>query len=51
LLIAQQQYQQTSIKYVQALAARYQDTAALFLALGGNWSTPNEAVQTPPSNS
>ncbi|RDV00986.1 efflux transporter outer membrane subunit [Trinickia dinghuensis] len=37
LLVAQQQYQRSRIAYVQALAARYQDTAALFLALGGDW--------------
>jgi NodT family efflux transporter outer membrane factor (OMF) lipoprotein len=38
LLTAQQQYQQTQITYVQALASRYQDTVALFQALGGDWS-------------
>ena len=37
LLVAQQQYQRARIAYVQALAVRYQDTAALFLALGGDW--------------
>jgi NodT family efflux transporter outer membrane factor (OMF) lipoprotein len=35
LLDAQRQYQQARIGYVQALAKRYQDTAALFQALGG----------------
>jgi outer membrane protein TolC len=35
LLTAQQQYQQTHLSYVQALAARFADTAALFQALGG----------------
>ena len=44
LLIAQQQYQRSRIAYVQALAARYQDTAALFLALGGDWKQAGEAV-------
>ncbi|MGN6669740.1 MAG: efflux transporter outer membrane subunit [Trinickia sp.] len=39
LLTAQQQYQRARIAYVQALAARYQDTAALFLALGGDWKS------------
>ncbi|WP_245982882.1 efflux transporter outer membrane subunit [Trinickia fusca] len=49
LLIAQQQYQRSRIAYVQAQAARYQDTAALFLALGGDWSSPAEdAMQTAP---
>jgi NodT family efflux transporter outer membrane factor (OMF) lipoprotein len=37
LLDAQRQYQQTRVSYSQALASRYQDTAALFHALGGNW--------------
>lgn len=43
LLIAQRQYQQSRINYSQALASRYQDTAALFQALGGNW---DEAAMT-----
>lgn len=37
LLIAQRQYQQSRVNYSQALASRFQDTAALFQALGGNW--------------
>lgn len=37
LLNAQQQYQQTRISLVQAQAARFADTAALFQALGGGW--------------
>lgn len=37
LLNAQQQYLQTRINRVQAEAARYNDTAALFQALGGGW--------------
>jgi NodT family efflux transporter outer membrane factor (OMF) lipoprotein len=37
LLNAQQQYQQTRIARIQAEAARYNDTAALFQALGGGW--------------
>lgn len=37
LLTAQQQYQQTLIARIQAQAARYNDTAALFQALGGGW--------------
>ncbi|MGN6085670.1 efflux transporter outer membrane subunit [Trinickia sp.] len=44
LLVAQQQYQRSRIAYVQALAARYQDTAALFLALGGDWKQTSETV-------
>lgn len=37
LLNAQQQYQQVRINRIQAQAARYTDTAALFQALGGGW--------------
>ncbi len=37
LLNAQEQYQSTRIARIQAQAARYNDTAALFQALGGGW--------------
>jgi NodT family efflux transporter outer membrane factor (OMF) lipoprotein len=37
LLDAQRSYQQARIGLIQAQAARYSDTAALFLALGGGW--------------
>jgi NodT family efflux transporter outer membrane factor (OMF) lipoprotein len=37
VLIADVQYHQASIAYVQALARRYQDTVALYVALGGGW--------------
>jgi NodT family efflux transporter outer membrane factor (OMF) lipoprotein len=37
LLNAERQYQQTRISLVQARAARFADTAALFQALGGGW--------------
>lgn len=37
LLTAEQQYQQTLINRIQAQAARFSDTAALFEALGGGW--------------
>lgn len=37
LLDAQRTYQQTRIALVQAQAARYSDTAALFQSLGGGW--------------
>ncbi len=37
LLVAERQYQQTRISLVQAQAARFADTAALFQALGGGW--------------
>lgn len=37
LLTAEQQYQQIVINRIQAEAARYTDTTALFQALGGGW--------------
>jgi NodT family efflux transporter outer membrane factor (OMF) lipoprotein len=37
LLTAERQYQQSRIGRIQAEAARYNDTAALFQALGGGW--------------
>jgi len=37
LLIAERLYQQARISRIQAQAARYTDTAALFQALGGGW--------------
>ena len=37
LLNAQRQHQQTRITLVQAQAARFADTAALFQAMGGGW--------------
>jgi NodT family efflux transporter outer membrane factor (OMF) lipoprotein len=37
LLSAEQSYQQATINFVQILANRYADTAALFQALGGGW--------------
>ena len=37
MLIAELTYQQTQITRMQAQAARYTDTAALFQALGGGW--------------
>ncbi len=37
LLDAQRTYQQARVSLVQAQAARYSDTAALFQALGGGW--------------
>ena len=40
LLAAQQAHQQATIAVVQARAARFGDTAALFQALGGGWDQP-----------
>ena len=48
LLDAQRQYQQSRVSYAQALASRYQDTAALFQALGGDWD--DSAVATADAN-
>jgi NodT family efflux transporter outer membrane factor (OMF) lipoprotein len=40
VLIADYQYHQARMGYLQALAQRFQDTVALFVALGGGWSNP-----------
>lgn len=48
LLSAQQQSIAARSGYVQALAARYQDTVALFQALGGGWSTRQSAAPGTP---
>jgi NodT family efflux transporter outer membrane factor (OMF) lipoprotein len=37
VLVADTQYRQANIAYVQAVAQRYQDTVALYVALGGGW--------------
>ena len=37
VLLAEQTYEQAEITLIQARAARYADTAALFAALGGGW--------------
>ena len=50
LLDAERTYQQAHIALVQAQAARFTDTAALFQALGGGWwnkSTPAETASNP----
>ena len=54
LLDAERTYQKSRIGLVQAQAARYADTAALFQALGGGWwnrppladATPTATVDT-----
>jgi NodT family efflux transporter outer membrane factor (OMF) lipoprotein len=44
-LIADYQYQQADLGYIQAMGQRLQDTAALFVALGGGWwSAPENAI-------
>jgi NodT family efflux transporter outer membrane factor (OMF) lipoprotein len=41
VLIADYQYQQANLGYIQAAGQRFQDTAALLVALGGGWwNTP-----------
>src|SRR5208337_4924366 len=53
VLIADYQYQQAKLGYIQAMGQRLQDTAALFVALGGGWWNAQEdaprgsSVQTP----
>ena len=37
VLVADVQFHQTTIAYLQAVAQRHQDTVALFVALGGGW--------------
>ena len=37
VLAADALYSQAKIGYLQALAQRFQDTVALFVALGGGW--------------
>lgn len=50
LLSAQQAYQQALISLVQAKAARYADTVALFQALGGGWWNRSDVEpERPPS--
>ncbi len=44
LLNAQQQYQQARISLIEARAARFSDSAALFQALGGGWRNRNAAT-------
>ncbi len=38
IIIANQQYHQAQLGYIQVQAQRLQDTVALFVALGGGWS-------------
>lgn len=45
VLVADNQYYQARIGYLQAQAQRLQDTVALFVALGGGWWNAEEKVQ------
>jgi outer membrane protein TolC len=47
LLNAQRSYQQARLALVQAQAARYADTAALFQALGGGWWNRIDVIPDP----
>jgi NodT family efflux transporter outer membrane factor (OMF) lipoprotein len=47
LLNAQRSYQQSRLAVVQAQAARYADTAALFQALGGGWWNRDDVLPNP----
>ncbi len=47
VIIADGQYQQAKIGYIQAQAQRLQDTVALFVALGGGWWNLEENVTSP----
>jgi NodT family efflux transporter outer membrane factor (OMF) lipoprotein len=47
LLNAERSYQQTRLALVQAQAARYADTAALFQALGGGWWNRADVLPDP----
>jgi NodT family efflux transporter outer membrane factor (OMF) lipoprotein len=44
ILIANGLYYQAKIGYLQALAQRFQDTVALFVALGGGWWDAEEKI-------
>lgn len=42
MLVTDYQYRQAKIAYLQALAQRFQDTVALFVAMGGGWWNDEE---------
>jgi outer membrane protein TolC len=44
VLIADDQYHQAKIGYIQAQALRLQDTVALFVAIGGGWWNTEEKI-------
>jgi len=44
VLTADYQYQQAKLGYIQAMGQRLQDTAALFVALGGGWWNAQEST-------
>ncbi|GAB7540612.1 hypothetical protein [Cupriavidus sp. 8B] len=48
VLVADAQYQQADIGYLQARTQRLQNTVALFLALGGGWDASAAQAQGRP---
>jgi len=50
VLIADYQYQQATLGYIQAVGQRFQDTAALFVALGGGWWNSSPGIEGRPSS-
>lgn len=50
LLNAQVTYRQAQLSLIQARANRYQDTVALFQALGGGWWNRHDVDANPPKN-
>jgi NodT family efflux transporter outer membrane factor (OMF) lipoprotein len=44
VLIADEQYHQAITNDLQAIAVRYQDTVALYVALGGGWWSPGDTA-------
>jgi NodT family efflux transporter outer membrane factor (OMF) lipoprotein len=49
VLTADSQFHQSQLAEIQAAAVRYQDTVALFAALGGGWWTAAPATASPPA--
>ena len=49
LLDAERAYQQARLGYARAQAQRYQDTAQLFVAMGGGWRDARELGATAPA--
>ena len=49
VLIADVQFHQTTIAYLQAIAQRHQDTVGLFVALGGGWWAGQYATDNGPT--
>lgn len=49
-LIAVSQYYQSKLSYLQTLGRRFQDTAALFVALGGGWWNKTAKVLSTPDS-